>query len=481
VYGRAQANYGGPPARSLAGPAAVVSAKPLVDLALVPGSRRTPRNLRFGSGHRTIENRREQSSRSVGPMAERMEPRRKCAVYARCFSKTTHSLGVLLIRVLCIGLSTPDDGRECGREQGARRSLLTRSQKTGGLYCLDREGNCRSRAVTSKPARQFSAPWEEALRVRSKSLDARQAATNDRDAAPDERDREQATTKHASVCEERERALAARESEIEAKQRDLEELAARVAEREAALDARSRALEARVAELSHRDQLGSSVQGQIESLPTAQNESISTGGADQPPVHLDVVAINHDFLAAYMEGLLARSRRPESEGDLCWLPSSKLVKSGQPAVAPADARDPSNIPATESQSPPTLPGPLPEPFHRQDKDSVRAELDSLRHIANAAARSAIATHASKASREKMLFCTLFLTSSLVLAVVLLTSARWGSTDYSRMGWLALAASGALAVELIVHSVKFRRHAFDRLERARRDAANVQKADYHACR
>jgi hypothetical protein len=286
-----------------------------------------------------------------------------------------------------------------------------------------------------------SALGEEALRIRSKSLDARETSINGRDAALDERDRvlssrplslddhEQATGKHESVFEERERALAARESEIEAKQRDLEEQAARVAEREAVLDARSRALEARLAELSHRD---------------------------QPPGHPDD-ATNRDFLAAYMERLLARSRRPKSDGDVCRLPSSKLVGSDQPAAALADARNPSNVPETESQSSPTLPASLPEPSHRQDKDSVRAELDSLRHIANTAARSAIATHASKASREKMRSFTL----SLVLAEVLLTSAAWGSTDCSRMGWLALAASGALAVELIVNSVRFRRRRFDR--------------------
>jgi hypothetical protein len=295
------------------------------------------------------------------------------------------------------------------------------------------------------------------LRIRSKSLDTREAAINGRDAALDERDRalssrtvslddhdqkfaqrgpdvssrqtatadrEEATGKHESVCEERETTLAARESEIEVRHRDLEERAARVAEREAALDARSLALEARLAELSHRDQAGS-------------NESIPTGGADQAPVHLDD-GTNPDFLAAYMGRILARARRPKSEGDLPWLPSSTLVESDQPAVVPADARDPSNVPGTESQSSPALPAPLPEPSHRQDKDSVRAELDGLRHIANTAARSAIATYASKASREKMLFRTLFLTSSLVLAVVLLTSARWGSTDYSAWdGWLSL--------------------------------------------
>jgi hypothetical protein len=34
----------------------------------------------------------------------------QCTVYARCFPKATHSLRVLVIRVLCIGLRTPDDG-----------------------------------------------------------------------------------------------------------------------------------------------------------------------------------------------------------------------------------------------------------------------------------------------------------------------------------------------------------------------------------
>ena len=62
--------------------------------------------------------------------------------------------------------------------------------------------------------------------------------------------------------------------------------------------------------------------------------------------------------------------------------------------------------------------PLPGPSHTQDKATVRADLDSLRNIANSAARSAIAKYTSKSTREKILFRTLLLTIAFVLAATL---------------------------------------------------------------
>jgi hypothetical protein len=98
---------------------------------------------------------------------------------------------------------------------------------------------------------------------------------------------------------------------------------------------------------------------------------------------------------------------------------------------------------------------LPGPSHTQDKATVRADLDSLRNIANSAARSAIAQYTTKSTREKLFFRGLLLTLSLVAAVVLLTSSIWGDGGYLGIGWCALVASGALCADIVLRAKAMR--------------------------
>jgi hypothetical protein len=99
--------------------------------------------------------------------------------------------------------------------------------------------------------------------------------------------------------------------------------------------------------------------------------------------------------------------------------------------------------------------PLPEPSHRQDKASVRADLDSLRNVANTAARTAIARYSSRATREKVLYRGLLATLSVLVTAVLLSSVFWGDGSYLNAGWLAAAASIALGFDVLRTSGKLR--------------------------
>jgi hypothetical protein len=141
-----------------------------------------------------------------------------------------------------------------------------------------------------------------------------------------------------------------------------------------------------------------------------------------------------------MQKLLARSRRSATP-DAPWTAAAPQTTTLEPrgAVPTTDAPQLA-IPAHASL-------PLPEPSHRQDKASVRADLDSLRNVANSAARSAIATYSSRAVREKLLYRSLLATLSLLITVVLLSSSLWGDGSYTAMGWLAAAASLALGFDL----------------------------------
>jgi hypothetical protein len=110
-------------------------------------------------------------------------------------------------------------------------------------------------------------------------------------------------------------------------------------------------------------------------------------------------------------------------------------------------------------------------------------LDSLRNVANTAARSAIAKYSSRASRERLLYRSLLTTLSVLITVALLTSGFWGDGDYVIYGWLAAAASAALGIDVLRASGKIRlgRSTSERhLEQfvAAQAAPDHHKADHH---
>jgi hypothetical protein len=191
---------------------------------------------------------------------------------------------------------------------------------------------------------------------------------------------------------------------------------------------------------------------------------------------------------AYMQQLLARSRR-SANADAPWTAAPTRGTGVDPR---ADERDTAsvNLEATnesargESGTPvPVVPLPLPEPSHRQDKASARADLDSLRNVANTAARSAIAKYSTRATRERLLYRSLLTTLSILIAVALLTSGLWGDGDYVTYGWLAAAASAALGIDVLRASGKMRlgRSTSERhLEQfvAAEAAPDHHKADLH---
>lgn len=148
-----------------------------------------------------------------------------------------------------------------------------------------------------------------------------------------------------------------------------------------------------------------------------------------------------ESVEAYMQKLLARSRRSATP-DAPWTSAAPQPTTLEPHGAEPTPDAPQlDAPAHADSLA------LPEPSHRQDKASVRADLDSLRNVANTAARSAIARYSSRAVREKLLYRSLLATLSLLITVVLLSSSLWGDGSYTALGWLAAAASLGLGVDL----------------------------------
>jgi hypothetical protein len=161
-----------------------------------------------------------------------------------------------------------------------------------------------------------------------------------------------------------------------------------------------------------------------------------------------------------MQRLLARNKKSNTDGGVFVIPEKRTASpAAAPAPAETAAEEPRETIAAAVVQPvrpqPAASVPLPAPSHTQDKATVRADLDSLRNIANSAARSAIAHYTTKSTREKIFFRMLLLTISVLVAAVLLLSSLWGYGDHFATGWCALVASGALGADILLHTRSMR--------------------------
>lgn len=141
-------------------------------------------------------------------------------------------------------------------------------------------------------------------------------------------------------------------------------------------------------------------------------------------------ATDPNTIAAYMERLLGRKPRPA-------LPSKpapvqpKKPADKQPAVEAKDQTD-----AAPRKPRPAI-----------DRDSIRANISTMREIANLSARTTLANHQLKQSRNGLVMLSVVAGSFAVVALALLTSGLWSPTPLVKFAWAAVAISGIAATEL----------------------------------
>lgn len=256
-----------------------------------------------------------------------------------------------------------------------------------------------------------------------------------------------------------EAALAARRAELEAQRKDLEaerrqidEEKSRIAAESAEHDSRMSSAEPAVGSPGERDDERSSpdfhpAPSEILGLRDA-TESPDAAAAPQPPAKLERDGSDDPVsVAAYMEQLLARVRRS---------PYGTNVPAPPPAAGPVEALEDSVETAQPEHPHLAVSEPRPErtavppwaskPRSHVDRDSVRADLASLRQVANLSARSAIAAYTWKRLRGTILLKSLLMFVSFILAGVLLSDRFWGVT-FAATGWAAAAVGGVMAVTL----------------------------------
>lgn len=159
-----------------------------------------------------------------------------------------------------------------------------------------------------------------------------------------------------------------------------------------------------------------------------------------------------DSISSYMERLLARSRRdasaasekPESasagnhgSAHRSSAPAAPIAYRQEPVPAPVSAGA-----ASEPQASPELP---PSPRPRHNVLEMRADISSLREVANFSARSAVAKHTWKKERRTMQVQLVLTAASLGYAGVLFGGALPGApTSY---GWAATCIGGLMGSHL----------------------------------
>jgi hypothetical protein len=159
---------------------------------------------------------------------------------------------------------------------------------------------------------------------------------------------------------------------------------------------------------------------QIESSNAAEEGVVVTD--EEAPVDESL-----DPVAAYMEQLLARTRKSAAKSPP---PPPKPVPPPIAPVVPVAAAGEHMEPEPEPIAEVKVKTPKPARKHEQvDKNALRANLDSFRSIANNQARSAVARSEGRRLVIIAQAKQIFLVSSIVITVVLLSTEFWTERKY----------------------------------------------------
>lgn len=153
-----------------------------------------------------------------------------------------------------------------------------------------------------------------------------------------------------------------------------------------------------------------------------------------------------DPIAAYMERLLARSRRQEEApvSETISLDTGKPKPAGVAVAVLPPAEEKSLLnPLPAERATPQPQEHKPRKLGVEERDALRANLDSFRELANLSARSAVARSQSNRLQGTIQIHQYLTVAAWIATVTLLSSTLWMNSSYLIPGVLALA--GALAL------------------------------------
>jgi hypothetical protein len=149
---------------------------------------------------------------------------------------------------------------------------------------------------------------------------------------------------------------------------------------------------------------------------------------------------DEDIMSAYLARLLKKS--PEDQ---------------EPALKPVKAPEP--MPEAPSQPPQPVSeqeGRATRRLNAEEKETLRANMDSFREIANQQARAAVAKHKSNELKSGMQTTSVVAVLLALVGFILLSAEFWSGQSYLIYGVLCLVVSGGLGVYTLVNGIKIRR-------------------------
>ncbi|WP_237226916.1 FHA domain-containing protein [Rubinisphaera sp. JC750] len=186
---------------------------------------------------------------------------------------------------------------------------------------------------------------------------------------------------------------------------------------------------------------------------TTSVEETVASTSDSDDVVVDDIE-DADSVAAYMKRLFARTSGSQDYSEPA-APVSRS-KSTEP-VASASRADSGNLADSqvESGSTPFVvdgdssnTGPEPKrPVAQVNREQLKLEIASLRDVANQTARHALATHAWKQVKLKMMMSGALTGASAIASVVLLSSPWWSPVNHQSYGWLTVLLTAISGYEL----------------------------------
>jgi hypothetical protein len=187
-----------------------------------------------------------------------------------------------------------------------------------------------------------------------------------------------------------------------------------------------------------------------QAAPQSSSKEASTDS--RSAYHLED-AENSDSVAAYMEQLLSRTRRsnspasPTSPGQRPDHPAFSAAMRPRAPEQPREDRAAVQADAGDAEAAAVPPAQPPRPRRPHDKDALRANLDSMREVANLSARSALERHAFKRVRGMLFTKSLLAAAAFVISAVIFSGSFFGIGLTMVCGWGAAAIGVVVLVDM----------------------------------
>ncbi|QDT55025.1 hypothetical protein Pan44_30660 [Caulifigura coniformis] len=148
---------------------------------------------------------------------------------------------------------------------------------------------------------------------------------------------------------------------------------------------------------------------------------------------------DEDIMSAYLARLLKKTPEPEEH-------RPKPVLAAEPVITPSEADESAQEPEIRQA----------RRLNAEEKETLRANLDSFRELANQQARAAVAKHKSNELKSGMQLTSVVAVLVAVVGAILLSAEFWSSQSYRVYGILCTVVAAGLGVYTLVNGVRIRR-------------------------